>query len=277
LQRSLIAGANAWFRAAESKGDPRTRILVDPWAERLAERDLRVEAVRFARFVVPPLGRLVDELRTVHCVRHRTVDELVLAAARDGHEQLVILGAGYDMRASRFSRELSGVRVFEVDRPEVLARKRQLLSRERGLSPVTAIALDLSRESLLDALVRAGLDASASTCFVAEGFVHYLSKTRFDALLAEIARGEGRRRVILSFIRDEMFGRASPLFVELVRGLREIPSAAYGVDELRARLAAHGFSSFESFDLAAQIARFAPMAKGRRAGVSQDVAVAERR
>jgi hypothetical protein len=90
--RSLVAGVNAMFRAAESRRRE-GRILDDPFAARFAERDARVRAIRAARGFVPGLARLLEELQTAHCIRHRAIDALCLAAAADGYRQVVIAGA----------------------------------------------------------------------------------------------------------------------------------------------------------------------------------------
>ena len=97
MNRSLIAGANAWFRAAES--ERRDAILKDDYAIHLAERDPRVQAVRFGRFFIPKLAREIEELQVAHCVRHAAIDRLVLDAIAEGYERVMIVGAGYDIGA----------------------------------------------------------------------------------------------------------------------------------------------------------------------------------
>src|SRR5215472_8439744 len=65
--------------------------------------------------------------------RTRYFDDVLLEEARAGLEQLVILGAGFDSRSIRFSDTLRGVRVFEVDMPQVLAlRAERLLPAQRA-------------------------------------------------------------------------------------------------------------------------------------------------
>lgn len=259
MDRSLIAGANALFRAAET--ERRDAILEDRYAALLADRDPRIQAVRFGRFVIPPLARSLAELQVAHCVRHATIDTLVKQAAAEGY-RIVIIGAGYDMRASRF-----GLDLVEVDHPATQARK---LARLAGhdVRPVKRYALDL----LVDDLP----EFEGRTCFVLEGFLHYLSPHRFDALLALMAKVPGAQ-IVASYIRTEMYLRAGSMFVELVKLVREIPRLHFTPAGLETRLAAHGFSEFRSYDAATQIASFVPRARGRSIGLSQDVAVAYHR
>ena len=277
MNRSLIAGANALFRAKESTRPNGDRILVDPFAHALAERALRVSAVRFARFVIPPLQRTIDELQTAHCVRHRAIDELVLAAiAEHGVRQVVVIGAGYDMRASRFSQRINGVKWIEVDHPATQARKVALLRAMHEPKSVERVSVDLMDEPLERALARSSFDDTLDTCFVAEGVIHYLSNARFDALLSSIASVRAPVRFVFSFIRDEMYAEANPLFLALVTSLREVPALSFSRQELVARCGAHGLDRLSTFTLNEQIERFAPMARERRVRLSQDVGEAIR-
>ena len=232
MDRSLIAGANALFRAAESHR--RGSILKDAWAHILAERDVRVQAVRYGRFALPPLRRAIDELQTAHCVRHRAIDELLLRAVeRDGYKQVVLIGAGYDMRASRFVDRLRGVRFIEADHPATQARKSQLLASCEGVNAdVEHVALDLMFESLGDVLARTRLDPQLPTCFIAEGLVHYLTLARLDDLLASTACVNGRARFVLSFIRSDMYARATSTFTQLIKLVGEIPRLHFFPSEL---------------------------------------------
>jgi methyltransferase (TIGR00027 family) len=271
--RSLVAGANALFRAAESRR--RRPIVHDPYAHLFGERDPRVTLVRAARFAVPSLGRALRELQVAHCVRHRAVDELVVRALDAGFRQVVIVGAGYDMRAARFARD--GVRFVEVDAPATQEKKREILS--RAVAPRVAVeraGVDLMEGTLEDALAATAFDWHLDTCFVVEGVVHYLSLPRFDALMAACARGHGRSRVVLSFIRSDMVSRATPAFARLVRLVREVPRLHFHRAELEAVCARHGFSGMTTWSFDEQVAELAPAARGRAATLTQDVAVVER-
>jgi methyltransferase (TIGR00027 family) len=271
-RHSLVAGANALFRAKESARPD--RILEDPWAARLGGRDLLVEMLRFARFVVPPLYRMLDALQTVHCVRHASLDRLVLDAVAGGYRQVVVIGAGYDMRPLRFGPQLASVRWFEVDHPATAAQKRARLTGAPEWSErVRVVEHDLARGSLVEALVRGGLDPAAKSCFVLEGIIHYLTRPQLEALLRELASVPCR--IVFSFIDSAMYERAPGLFVRLVQLLREIPALHFRHDELEHLLAAHGFARARFWRYDEQVEAFAPVARGRRHGVSQDVGIAE--
>lgn len=263
--RSLVAGVNALFRMAESRLPEAQRVLDDPFAAALGEGHPVVWLIRGVRYLVPPLRRTVEELRTAHCVRHAALDTLLLRSLDEGFRQVLILGAGYDARAGRFPRQ--GVRWFEVDRAEMLDRK-------VGVGHSQRIAYDLSRPGLRAALVAAGWRPQDPTVVLLEGVVHYLSRADLQALLSEL--GEGPRVLLLSFIRPDMARRSSTTLNNLFRAMREIPGTFYDAAELAEIGEAFGFSGFCAWGFEEQVRELVPRAAGRLVGVSQDVARLER-
>jgi methyltransferase (TIGR00027 family) len=95
------------------------------------------------------------------------VDNEVADAIGRGVEQVVIVGAGYDGRALRFS---GRTRWLEVDRPATQADKRRRLT-ALGLEPagVTYAVADLNAGRLDAALDEAGHRADAPSLFLCEG------------------------------------------------------------------------------------------------------------
>jgi methyltransferase (TIGR00027 family) len=110
--------------------------------------------------------------------RTRHFDEILLAEARCGVEQVVLLGAGYDSRAFRFDTELADVRVFEVDHPGTQARKRRILGKVFQGSPANLIYIpvDFNRQSLQAALAAHGFCPERKTLFLWEGVSYYLPR-----------------------------------------------------------------------------------------------------
>ena len=88
-------------------------------------------------------------------VRTTFFDEAVLRAITDGRHQVLLLGAGYDMRAHRF--RTPGIRFVEVDHPATQADKRRRLDR-LGIESddIGFVAADFI-ESGLDARLEAGV------------------------------------------------------------------------------------------------------------------------
>lgn len=271
--RSRVAGVNALFRAVESQRSPGDRILLDPFAARLCEHDPAVWFLRLLRFAIPPLRRAIDEQLVAHCVRHRAIDALIEQAFADGFGQIVLLGAGYDTRASRLGRP--GLRWFEVDRAPMLRRKARRLAGLPGVNAeVVRVSADLGEGVPLAALREAGLDLRAPTLFVIEGLLHYLSEEAVSRLLTETAAGPGPRRLVLSFITPAMVQRAGGTFRNMIRVLGEIPHTYFPPEALAAEAERAGWRHTRCWTWAEQARDFAPQALGRPCGLTQDVLAA---
>lgn len=252
-------------------------MIEDRYAAAFKESSAVVWGLRLCSVLFPPLRRLVDELQTAHCVRHRTVDELVLQAVEHGYRQVVVIGAGYDMRPARFGADLRDVRWIEVDHPATAERKAHCLERARIAEPrVERVSANLTATTLTDVLSHTSFDPDGDACFVLEGLVHYLSRDALGHLLDALVRGPGRRRVVLTFIRRDMASTAPGLFIALVKLLREIPREHFTTDELAALAAVYGLRRSRMWSFDEQMAAFAPNASGRPVRLSQDVAEFER-
>ena len=113
-------------------------------------------------------------------IRTRFIDDALERAIAGGATQVVILGAGFDSHAYRFRDLLSNVRVFEIDRPETQALKKQMVNDVLGGAPanLTYVAVDFQHEDMRDVLARHGYDPAQRTFFILEGVTMYCRKTR---------------------------------------------------------------------------------------------------
>ncbi|MQA83174.1 MAG: SAM-dependent methyltransferase [Streptosporangiales bacterium] len=124
-------------------------------------------------------------------IRTRFFDDYLLAACAGGAggagvRQVVLLAAGLDTRAFRLAWP-DGVRLFELDLPEVLTFKERVLA-ERGAVPGCArmvVPADL-REDWATGLVEAGFQPAAPTAWLAEGLLIYLSADEAARLLTAV-------------------------------------------------------------------------------------------
>jgi methyltransferase (TIGR00027 family) len=113
-------------------------------------------------------------------------DDAVLRAIDRGADQVVIVGAGYDLRSARF--RSPGVRFFEVDHPATQRDKRQRLQRlDVATDDITFVEADFTKPGLTDALLAAGHRRDRPSLFVLEGVLRYLPPEWFRGLLAAIA------------------------------------------------------------------------------------------
>ncbi|WP_199742248.1 SAM-dependent methyltransferase [Streptomyces triticirhizae] len=126
-------------------------------------------------------------------LRTRVVDDFLLAAARSGIRQLVLLGAGLDTRAYRLVWP-DGLAVFEIDRRPVLTFKERVLADLPPSAPAAepraarhALAADLTG-SWATALTDAGFDPARPTAWLAEGLLLYLPAATERRLIDTVDR-----------------------------------------------------------------------------------------
>jgi methyltransferase (TIGR00027 family) len=121
--------------------------------------------------------------------RHRYIDDCLRHALTGAVEQVVILGAGYDMRAYRLTRELGDRPVFEVDHPATSRRKARVLASQRRHLPdadVRVVEVDFEKDSLPERLRAAGFQCGVRTFFVWEGVAMYLRRDAVKKTLHEL-------------------------------------------------------------------------------------------
>jgi len=173
-------------RLIETLARPDKRIINDPYA------DIFVIGASFIKLMGHKLSvwltRKVTPGLHEHLIsRTRFIDDLIQKQAVSGAEQYVILGAGYDSRAHRLELP-SSLRIFEVDQPEVLSRKRSKLPKELPNSEnVTYVTVDFTHQSLTEQLMAAGFDQSKSTVFTLEGVSQYITKEAVSSTIKDLA------------------------------------------------------------------------------------------
>jgi methyltransferase (TIGR00027 family) len=123
---------------------------------------------------------------TFQGARTRYFDDYFRRAADAGVRQVVILAAGLDSRAYRL-RWPTGTTIFELDRPEVLDFKREVLT-AHGVQPNAErreVAVDL-RDDWPQALRDSGFDVAMPSAWIAEGLLIYLPATAQSQLFTGI-------------------------------------------------------------------------------------------
>jgi len=119
-------------------------------------------------------------------LRTRAIDDVVVDFVRRGGDQIVILGAGLDVRGVRFAALIAehSVRVYEVDSPGSQRAKLALIRSSRLRSETLYVAHDFETEPMAELpgkLERAGLNRSRRTLTLLEGVVMYLTASATDA------------------------------------------------------------------------------------------------
>lgn len=133
--------------------------------------------------------------------RTKFYDNAILERAAD-FEQFVILGAGFDCRAYRLALPDS-LDVFEVDRPETQAYKRERI-RDARSNPVVAqrlnrvkfVPVNFNTQKLEDQLPESGYSTSKRTLFLWEAVTQYITPEAVDSVLAFIKSSSGAGSVV---------------------------------------------------------------------------------
>jgi methyltransferase (TIGR00027 family) len=173
----------ARVRAHESRRPD--RLFDDPYAEAFLAAS--PDALPEERAGGSPLSAVGALFQFHGALRTRFFDDYLLTAAGAGCLQVVLLAAGLDTRAFRLDWP-EGVRLFELDLPEVLRFKEEVLA-ARGAVPRcrrAVLPVDLREsgpEGWPAGLTGAGLDPARPTAWLVEGLLIYLSPEEARRLL----------------------------------------------------------------------------------------------
>jgi methyltransferase (TIGR00027 family) len=136
--------------------------------------------------------------------RTRQLDDVTRRALTNGATSVIILGSGFDTRAYRMP-ELSAVRTFEIDLPEVIEKKRAALSRAGvPADHVRFVAIDFETEDLLERLAASGWDRAARTLFLWEGVTQYVARQAVVATLRFIAGTSSGSEVCFTYVPQDV-------------------------------------------------------------------------
>ena len=175
---SGIEATARWAAAVRAIETSRPDALFgDPWAAALAGEDgTRWAESRPAEALVPMI------------IRTRFFDDFLRRTTfEEGKAQVVLLGAGLDTRALRLQWP-AGTAVFEVDLPDVLSYKEDLLaSAHPSCERQTYVRADLRGANWPAQLTGAGFDPSAPAVWLAEGLLFYFPDEAIRTLLAQVS------------------------------------------------------------------------------------------
>ena len=182
-----------------------------------------------ARRLVPSIAeRILPGGYWFETARVRHMDAILWSELERGLAQLVILGAGFDTRAYRFTEQLRAARVYEVDHPATARRKRERVARVLGAPPpnVSYLDTDFTRDDIAPRLTANGYDTAQPTLIILSGVTAYLPEPAVDRLLAFAgAHGSPHTSIVFDY-----------LLAEMVAG----SDAYHGAAKLRGRLHALG-------------------------------------
>lgn len=141
--------------------------------------------------------------------KSRAIDDMLEQALSTGEiEQLVFLGAGYDTRSYRYNKLLCRTRVFEIDHPEIIERKKILVKKENLSQPnivYCAADFDEGKDQFDMAwLNQQGIKADAKTLFIIDGVSYFISAGAFENVLTIITQFETGSELIFDYAYHEI-------------------------------------------------------------------------
>ena len=205
-------------------------------------------------------------------IRTRFFDDFLLYACwGTGVRQVVLLAAGMDARAFRLNWP-PDTRLYELDRPEVLAAKDEALTHAdaRPACERRTIGADLGRSSWAEALSNAGYEAQEPSVWLMEGLLFYMSEVTVRRLLGTTGALAAPR----SLLGVDLVNRAllnSPTTRPLLAAFaRHGASGRFGANDPEALLVEHGWvaEATQAGEWGANYGRWPyPVAHRRAAGV----------
>src|SRR5215472_16513978 len=112
--------------------------------------------------------------------------------------QLVLLGAGCDMRELRFPPAVCAC-VFELDHPKTSLAKQATLRNSRRIMPehIRRVSIDFNCESITEVLRNGGFDTAKPACWIWEGVTNYLAPEAVDQSLRQISASSAAGGILL--------------------------------------------------------------------------------
>jgi methyltransferase (TIGR00027 family) len=192
--------------------------------------------------------------------RSLLAEQAAAEAFARGVRQYVLLGAGLDTFGYRNPHE--GLKVFEVDFPTTQAWKRQRLEQVGiALDGVVHAGIDFERETLGQALERAGFDMAAPGVFAWLGVVPYLTGEAIAATVKAVGALTAGTELIFDYAEppDRLPAHLVEAVAERHQRLAEMGEpilSTFAPEEIEEKLRDAGFSHVEDLDGEAVNARF---------------------
>ena len=215
----------------------------------------------------------------------RYAEDEVERRVRDGVEQYVILGAGFDTFALRRGDLSDRLQVYEVDRADVQAKKRERIALADATPDrmPTFIPVDFESTRLAEGLAATAFDAKRRSVFSWMNTIPYVSETATEATLREIASLMApASRIVLNYACDVRPTDEQLAYIKTLQGLvsqsGETLRSRFAPDVFEALLDDIGFAILEHISEQGLYARyFEGREDGLKPGVPARLIIAELR
>lgn len=207
---SRTAQYMALFRAVETKRPKVKRLFDDQYAINFLDTGLqkvvKLSALPFFRNFIPKLihkkglGAISSGI-----ARTKYIDDLLKRAVETGTKQVIILGAGFDVRSLRLE-FLKNLSVIEIDHPDTSNYKLNILKKSGRLLPsnVSFHQADFNKQSLNEISEQAKIDFSLPTTIIWEGVTNYLTANAIDNTFEFTKKFNSLLTIIFTYIDKDV-------------------------------------------------------------------------
>jgi methyltransferase (TIGR00027 family) len=230
----VLANTSRWMAAIRAYESQRPDALfTDPLASALAGEEGR-------RMLGPEYSALANSATYV-AIRTRFFDDFISRLVPHELKQVAIVAAGMDARAFRLAWPTE-ISVYELDRPELLRVKEEILSREAAQSQCSRRALGVNIESdWIQPLMDAGFAPDEPSLWIVEGLFVYLEERSVQRILSQIsstaASGSG---LCCDFVSNSFL--TSPWMTDALSAMATMGTPwRSAADDPEALLASHGW------------------------------------
>jgi methyltransferase (TIGR00027 family) len=207
---SRTAQYMALFRAIETNRNADDQLFSDPYAIYFLDGGLKLaaQASRFSFFrklISNTIQRRIPGAFSSGLARTKYIDDLLQKTIKDGAQQVIILGAGFDTRVLRLD-FLKAIPVIEIDHPNTSTFKMETFSKSIGDLPknVTYYQIDFNKQSLDDLAQRNSVDFAKPTTLIWEGVTNYLTAEAIDKTFSFIALFPKDSYVIFTYVHKNV-------------------------------------------------------------------------
>jgi len=180
---SETAGFVTYFRACSHK-EKNTSIRGPDYLA----KEFHVGSARFklklSKLLLPILKKVIPGTYEWVVARTFFFDEQFKRALERNYDQIVILGAGFDSRAYRFSDHIQNTAIYEVDTEATQNQKKAILAEIKTSLPETLrfVPVDFNEEKL-SKLFEYGFAENKKNLLIWEGVTEYLTEEAVDKTL----------------------------------------------------------------------------------------------
>ena len=138
--------------------------------------------------------------------KHFIETQVSKAIEKEGVEQVIVAGGGFDTLSIRGSKDFPDVKWIEHDHPATQKVKLDVIANNEGAfgsipNNLTFINHDLRSLKLIDALPDAGYDPSKKALFIFEGVLLYLPKSTVQEILQSIEESSPKGSKIIMGVK----------------------------------------------------------------------------